>query len=96
MRSFKPYLCGLSSGRGDGAGMVGDRAEARRADAVPWLSSLCSELSFSLALGLWFSLSESSEGLAAADMSSAAFSSTVIVESEWRMIGSRALWAGSR
>lgn len=29
IRSFRPYLCGLSSGSGEGAGMLGDRAESR-------------------------------------------------------------------
>ena len=29
MRSFSPYLCGLSSGRGEGAGIVGERADER-------------------------------------------------------------------
>ena len=30
MRSLRPYLCGLSSGMGEGAGSVGDSAEMRR------------------------------------------------------------------
>ena len=30
MRSLRPYLCGLSSGMGEGAGIVGDSAEMRR------------------------------------------------------------------
>lgn len=29
MRSLRPYLCGLSSGSGDGAGMLGESAESR-------------------------------------------------------------------
>lgn len=32
MRSLRPYLCGLSSGIGDGAGNVGDKADTRRCD----------------------------------------------------------------
>jgi len=37
MRSLRPYLCGLSSGMGEGAGSVGDSAETRR-----WVGESCS------------------------------------------------------
>jgi hypothetical protein len=56
MRSLRPYLCGLSSGMGEGAGIVGDNAETRRcvgescsAESGVWLSG-CRPVMVPLAL----------------------------------------------
>lgn len=96
MRSFRPYLCGLSSGRGEGAGMVGDRAEARGA-GTGGSSSSCSLASSIVAWKeILFSLPDETTVVVALDcLLLPLCMSTVMVESECRIIGSRALWAGS-
>ena len=59
IRSLRPYLCGLSSGSGDGAGMLGDNANSRfvgsGGNCFCWVTSICVSVLESSTKAGWFS-----------------------------------------